>query len=441
MTYDETISYLYQVAPLFQQQGAAAYKPGLDTTRLLDAHLGHPHHRYQTIHVAGTNGKGSCAHTLAAVLQAHGLNVGLYTSPHLVSFRERIRVNGEMVSEEYVTDFIAHHRPFFEPLHPSFFEITTALALNYFADRGVDVAVIEVGLGGRLDCTNIITPELSLITNISLDHTQLLGDTLAKIAGEKAGVMKPGIPTVIGEVLPETRPVFEAKARHYGVNSLVFAEDCPEITATTHKDSTLNYTTRHWGTIEGQLTGDCQPRNANTILTALNLLAPHFGLSAEDIKKGFRHVCDLTGLMGRWQVISHRPTVICDTGHNTGGWQYLSHRLASETKRHACVRIVFGMVSDKDITTVMAMLPHQARYYWTQAQVKRAISANELAKIAVHDGINGTIFPTVAEAYRQALNDAGPDDLIYIGGSSFIVADLLTALKSEPQAQGCNASI
>lgn len=432
MTYDETIRYLYEVAPLFQQQGAAAYKPGLDTTRLLDAHLGHPHRRYLTIHVAGTNGKGSCAHTLAAVLQAHGLRVGLYTSPHLVTFRERIRVNGEMIGEDYVTDFIARHRPFFEPLHPSFFELTTAMALNYFAESHVDVAVIEVGLGGRLDCTNIITPVLSLITNISLDHTQLLGDTLAKIALEKAGVMKPGIPTVIGEALPETRPVFEAAARRYGVSRLIFAEDHAEVTATAHEGDTLQYTTRHWGTVEGQLTGDCQPHNANTVLTALNLLAPHFGLTAEEVREGFRHVCDLTGLMGRWQVLSQRPTVVCDTGHNVGGWQYLSRRLTEETKRHACVRIVFGMVSDKDISAVMAMLPHEARYYWTQAGVKRALPATELARIAARDRLEGSAFPTVIEAYRQALAEAGPDDLIYVGGSSFIVADLLTALKQSP---------
>ena len=321
MTYDETINYLFNAAPLFQNVGAGAYKEGLSNTHLLDAHFNHPHNQFKTIHVAGTNGKGSCAHTIAAMLQHKGLRVGLYTSPHLVDFRERIRINGQMIPQQYVVDFVENERSFFEPLHPSFFELTTALAFKYFADEGVDVAVIEVGLGGRLDCTNIITPCLSIITNISLDHTQFLGNTLDKIATEKAGIIKPNVPIIIGEATIETRPVFQQKAEEVCA-PIRFAEDEAEvISSEVDAQGLRHYQTRTWGEIVGQLAGECQIKNVNTMLCAFHILSPLFQLTKDDMLFAFRHVCETTGLQGRWQTLQNRPKVVCDTGHNVGGWQ------------------------------------------------------------------------------------------------------------------------
>lgn len=433
MTYHETIEYLYNAAPLFQQVGAAAYKEGLSNTHLLDAHFGHPHRHFATVHVAGTNGKGSCAHTIAAMLQHHGLRTGLYTSPHLVDFRERIRVNGEMVPEQYVVDFVERERPFFEPLHPSFFELTTALAFKYFADAKVDVAVIEVGLGGRLDCTNIITPCLSLVTNISLDHTQFLGDTLAKIASEKAGIIKPQVPVVIGEAVSETRPVFEQRAQEVGA-PITFAQDHPEVISDELlPDGRRLYHTRSWGDITGQLTGECQVRNANTLLCAAHRLSEVFGLTRDDIAWAFAHVCEATGLMGRWQTLVDRPHVVCDTGHNEGGWQYLGHQLREAVKRYPRVHIVFGMAADKDIDSVMNELPHEASFYWTHASVRRALDEHSVAEIAQRHGLPaGPFYHTVAEAYQAARAAAGADDLIFVGGSSFVVADLLSDCFTKP---------
>ena len=330
MDYQQTVNYLYNSTPVFEHVGASAYKEGLSNTLALDEHFGHPHRLFKTIHVAGTNGKGSCAHTLTAILQQQGYRVGLYTSPHLVDFRERIRVNGQMISEQRVVDFVEKERGFFEPLHPSFFELTTALAFLYFAEQKVDIAVVEVGLGGRLDCTNIITPLLCIITNISYDHTQFLGNTLAKIAGEKAGIIKPGVPVVIGESIAETRPVFESKAKEM-LAPIVFAEDNPEVLQ-SHlcPAGGRDYTTRSFGQIHGELGGDYQDKNANTILTAVRLinyskLLPAISLSA--LKSGFGQVCESTGLLGRWQKIHDKPLAVCDTGHNPGGWQYLSQQI------------------------------------------------------------------------------------------------------------------
>ena len=385
MTYDETIQYLFNSAPLFQHVGGAAYKEGLSTTHILDAHFNHPHNQYKTIHIAGTNGKGSCAHTIAAILQHTGLKVGLYTSPHLVDFRERIRINGEMMPQQYVIDFVEEERSFFEPLHPSFFELTTALAFKYFAEQHVDVAVIEVGLGGRLDCTNIISPILSVITNISFDHTQFLGNTLAQIASEKAGIIKHKVPVIIGECNAETRSVFEHKA-HEVEAPILFAEDNKEVLSSEFSDlyghKLRHYTTRSFGDIYGELTGECQIKNANTILCALHSLSKIFSVTHEDITYAFEHVCEMTGLRGRWQILQEHPTIICDTGHNTGGWQYLAHQLAQIATSGNKLHIVFGMASDKDIERVMSTLPHEACYYWTKASVKRATSEQTIANIA-----------------------------------------------------------
>lgn len=438
MTYDETIQYLFNSAPLFQHVGGAAYKEGLSTTHILDAHFNHPHNQYKTIHVAGTNGKGSCAHTIAAILQHTGLKVGLYTSPHLVDFRERIRINGEMMPQQYVIDFVEEERSFFEPLHPSFFELTTALAFKYFAEQHVDVAVIEVGLGGRLDCTNIISPMLSVITNISFDHTQFLGNTLAQIASEKAGIIKHKVPVIIGECNAETRPVFEHKA-HEVEAPILFAEDNKEVLSSEFSDlyghKLRHYTTRSFGDIYGELTGECQIKNANTILCALHSLSKIFSVTHEDITYAFEHVCEMTGLRGRWQILQEHPTIICDTGHNTGGWQYLAHQLAQIATSGNKLHIVFGMASDKDIERVMSTLPHEACYYWTKASVKRATSEQTIANIATKYDLHGKTYSNVAEAYEAAINNASTNDYIYVGGSSFIVADLLrykqTALPHE----------
>lgn len=428
MTYEETIQYLFNSAPLFQHVGGAAYKEGLSTTHILDAHFNHPHNQYRTIHIGGTNGKGSCAHTIAAILQHTGLKVGLYTSPHLVDFRERIRINGEMMPQQYVIDFVEEERSFFEPLHPSFFELTTALAFKYFAEQHVDVAVIEVGLGGRLDCTNIISPILSVITNISFDHTQILGNTLAQIASEKAGIIKHKVPVIIGECNAETRPVFEHKA-HEVEAPILFAEDNKEVLSSEFSDlyghKLRHYTTRSFGDIYGELTGECQIKNANTILCALHSLSKIFSVTHEDITYAFEHVCEMTGLRGRWQILQEHPTIICDTGHNTGGWQYLAHQLAQIATSGNKLHIVFGMASDKDIERVMSTLPHEACYYWTKASVKRATSEQTIANIATKYDLHGKTYSNVAEAYEAAVNNASTNDYIYVGGSSFIVADLL----------------
>lgn len=408
MNYSETITYLYQSTPLFQQVGAGAYKEGLSNSLLLDEHLGHPHRLFRSIHVAGTNGKGSCSHTLAAILQSAGYRVGLYTSPHLVDFRERIRVNGEPVGEQYVIDFVERERSFFEPLHPSFFELTTAMAFRYFADCHVDVAVVEVGLGGRLDCTNLISPDLSIITNISFDHTQFLGHTLAAIASEKAGIIKSHTPVVIGEVLPETRPVFEQQAKDMEA-PLCFAEEQPLL----------------YADVEMELKGCYQQKNRATVLAAIPLLQQAgYHIGEAEVRRGFAQVVELTGLQGRWQQLQQAPRMVCDTGHNVGGIRYVVEQLKAQQCR--TLRMVMGMVNDKDIRGVLALLPSDAVYYFTQASVKRALPVEEFARLAMEAGLQGRCYPDVASAVRAAQKESLPEDFIFVGGSSYIVADLLT---------------
>lgn len=423
MTYQETIQYLFNSTPVFEHVGAAAYKPGLYNTHELDQHFGHPHTAYKTIHVAGTNGKGSCSHTLAAILQEAGYKVGLYTSPHLVDFRERIRVNGHPISEQRVIDFVEQERAFFEPLNPSFFELTTALALLYFKEQQVDVAIIEVGLGGRLDCTNIITPVLSLITNISFDHTQFLGNTLEQIAAEKAGIIKQHVPVVIGETVPETRTVFKQKAAICKA-PIYFAEEEPEVLSSkVCQIGGRDYITQHFGNLHGQLGGEYQERNANTVLKALPLLQEIFNITPNNIVRGFANVTTLTGLRGRWEKLRENPVVICDTGHNVAGWKWLAPQIKSVVCRK--LRLVFGMVDDKDVETVIKLLPQNATYYWAQASTKRAIPSNIIAEIGRKNQLVGTDCGTVAKAYHKAITDASADDFIFVGGSSYIVSDLL----------------
>ena len=408
MTYKETIEYLFNSTPVFEHVGASAYKPGLQTTEILDAHYGHPHKNFKTIHIAGTNGKGSVSHSLASILQEAGYKVGLYTSPHLIDFRERIRVNGIPVSEEYVIRFVEDFKLLnskrIHPLSPSFFELTTALAFKYFAEEKIDIAVIEVGLGGRLDCTNIITPILSVITNISFDHTQFLGNTLTQIASEKAGIIKHQVPVVIGETTKETRPVFENKAKEMDA-PIFFAEEIDRSECDQY---------------EFELKGSYQKKNLRTILCAMKRLP---FIHPEHIQKGLTNVCKNTGLMGRWQTLSTNPLIICDTGHNVGGWKYLAPQISSVP----CDRlhIVFGMVDDKDIRNVLSMLPKNAVYYFTQANNHRAIPAQQVGELAKEYGLSGNTYPTVAQAYEEAKSSASENDFIFIGGSSYIVADLL----------------
>ncbi len=414
MNYQETVNYLFASTPVFEKVGAKAYKPELQTTNMLDEHFGHPHLRYKTIHVAGTNGKGSCSHTLAAILQAQGYKVGLFTSPHLVDFRERIRVDGKCMPEQYVIDFVEENRDFFEPLHPSFFELTTILAFKYFAEQQVDYAVIEVGLGGRLDSTNIITPILSVITNISLDHTQFLGDTLEKIASEKAGIIKPGVPAVVGEWNKHTKPVFESKAASTGA-PLFGPDDLGNIDLPK---------------ADFELKGRYQQKNQLTILHAVKILKDSCQVVISDkaVGSGFAHVCELTGLRGRWEKLGEHPLVICDTGHNLAGWQYLEPQIQAVPAKRK--HIVFGMVDDKDIEHVLELLEKLPRdttsFYWTQASTHRAIPVAELNEKALRHGLNGKCYPSVAQAFNAARKLANLDDFIFVGGSSYVVADLLT---------------
>jgi len=429
MTYQEAVEYLYTQTPLFQNVGQEAYKEGLYNTVTIDRHLGCPHKLYKTIHVAGTNGKGSVSHTLAAILQASGYKTGLYTSPHLTDFRERIRVNGKPVTPEFVVKFIEKNREFLEPLHPSFFEVTTAMAFSWFAEQEVDVAVIETGLGGRLDCTNIIKPALSIITNIGYDHMKFLGETLPGIAFEKAGIIKKNVPVVIGEYTPETRTVFERKAEEVSTR-IVFAENnCKIISQKYFNPSKVVYETTAYPALESGLAGLCQEKNANTILTALDeLKKKKFDIPESAVRKGFKSVCRMTGLRGRWQLVSKKPDIICDTGHNSHGLKYIAKHLEELSAKPGFgqLRIVMGMVNDKDITDVLALMPRNARYYFTQASVKRALDASTLRDLARQAGLTGRVYRSVAQAVDTARREAAQNDLIFVGGSTFVVADLLT---------------
>ena len=425
MDYSQALEFLYTQLPMFQRVGAPAYKPGLDTSIALAATFGNPQDSYKTIHVGGTNGKGSTAHTLAAILQSAGYKVGLYTSPHLVDFRERIRVDGAMMPKEDVVSFVERYKQLDLDISPSFFELTMVMAFEYFAKARVDVAVIEVGLGGRLDSTNIITPCLSVITNISFDHTQFLGDTLPAIASEKAGIIKPGVPVVIGESEGDVREVFALKAARENA-PIRYADDEHPFGEALIVDEGILYRSTPYGDLIGELSGECQPKNAATILVAVDELRKMgWHITKADVKKGFANVCSLTGLMGRWMKLGEKPFTVCDTGHNTGGWQYLSRQLASAPgKKH----VVIGFVSDKDVTSILKMLPRDARYYFTRASIARAMDERLLLEKASAAGLTGEAYPDVASAYAAARASATPDDTVFIGGSTFVVADLLASL-------------
>ena len=423
MNYPEAIEYLYNRLPVFHQIGAAAYKPGLENSIRLMEQLHNPQNEYRIIHVAGTNGKGSVSHFLSAILQSAGYKTGLYTSPHLVDFGERIRVNGKKIQPEYVADFVEKNEKMLDKIQPSFFEATMAMAFRYFADCAVDVAVIEVGLGGRLDSTNIVSPALSVITNISFDHTEFLGNTLAQIAAEKAGIIKPETPVVIGEVVPETRPVFIQKAQEQN-SPLTFAEENISVKFIEYSADKMIVETRDDEKLIVGLCGEYQLKNIATVLTAVEELQKlGFAIYREDVKNGLENVIPLTNLQGRWQVISHKPTVVLDTGHNKGGIENIVHQLKKQ--HYEKLRIVIGMVKDKDISGVLSLLPRDAVYYFTNAATERALPALKLKEQAERTGLNGKAYSTVEQAVKLALEEAGEKDFVFIGGSNFVVGEAL----------------
>ena len=428
MNYTQTLDYLYRKLPMFTRIGAVALKKDLHNTIALCEHLGNPQDKFKTIHVAGTNGKGSTSHMLAAIFQKAGYKTGLYTSPHLKDFRERIRINGKMISKAFVTDFIQKERTLIEELDPSFFEVTVAMAFSYFSEEKVDIAIIEVGLGGRLDSTNIITPELSVITNISLDHTHILGDNLAAIAYEKAGIIKPGIPVVIGEKLKETAPVFMDKAEATG-SRLTFAED-ELYTKDTRRKQRYLQTSIYQDTevlfknINLDLTGTYQLKNVRTVIKAVLLLRTlGYNLPDQAIFDALKSVRKTTGLQGRWQTLSKNPLIICDTGHNIAGITEVLENIAQTP--HQKLHLVIGMVKDKDISGILSLLPKNAYYYFSQPDLERALSAEELADKATQHHLKGEIIVPVTKALSLAKSKASPDDLIFIGGSTFVVAEVL----------------
>lgn len=412
MTYNQAVEYLYNATPQFQQIGAAAYKPGLGNVIALSAMNGDSHRSFRSVHVAGTNGKGSTAHTLAAVLQSAGYRVGLFTSPHLVDFRERIRVNGEKIPQDEVVAWLERYLAAEPDIAPSFFELTTVMAFDWFAKSKVDIAVVEVGLGGRLDSTNIINPILSVITNISFDHTAQLGNTLASIASEKAGIIKPGVPVVLGEGdIPEVRDVVIEKARKESAPLYIASDDIPFSHFERQADHITYFDTPFGARLDAALSGDCQTRNAATILAAL-LRLRQIGLHIPDsaVAGGMANVCELTGLAGRWMKLADAPLTIADTGHNIGGWQYLATTLAAWQKGQ--VRCVLGFVNDKDINSILSLIPGNVHCYFTRASVPRALDPVELLAIARSHGLDGPVFDDVASAVRAARDQASPDDLV-----------------------------
>ena len=433
MTYQETLAWLYAQLPMYQRVGAAGFKKGLGNTEALAEALGHPETKFRSVHVAGTNGKGSSSHLLAAVLQSAGYKVGLYTSPHLREFTERIRVNGQELAPDYLVRWVEDHRHLFDTIQPSFFEMCVALAFDYFAAEQVDIAVIEVGLGGRLDSTNIITPLVSLITNISYDHQAMLGNTLPEIAGEKAGIIKPGVPAVVSQSQPEVAAVFEAKAQRES-SPLLFADTRYEarLTAETTADDyvrgvqVLNVYREGRLYLEGialGLLGDYQRLNLPGVLAALDeLRAQGFDIPESALRQGLREVTRLTGLRGRWSILGQRPLVVADTGHNEAGLRLVLAQLARVPHEH--LHLVIGVVNDKDISKVLALLPPTATYYFCQADIPRALPADELAAQGAAAGLTGQAYGPVAAAVAAARAAAGPADVVFIGGSTFVVAEV-----------------
>lgn len=404
MTYTETLNWLYNQLPMFQNVGAAAYKKDLTNTLALTKHLGNPETKFKSIHVAGTNGKGSTSSMLASVFMEAGYKVGLYTSPHLKDFRERITINGRQISKAYVQKFVLQNKSFFESHHLSFFEMTVGLAFQYFAEKKVDIAIIEVGMGGRLDSTNIITPLVSVITNIGFDHMQFLGSTLEAIASEKAGIIKPNIPVVIGEYTKETKMVFIEKAKS-GSSEIIFVED----------ENIPDY--------PSELRGEYQIKNKKTVVATCEIAKKHFHIVNEHIKNGIKNVVTNTGLKGRWQILQTNPKVICDTAHNSHGLKIVLHQLEKETPSR--LHIVLGVVNDKDLERILPLFPKNATYYFCKPKVQRGLDEKILQKEAGKYNLIGKAYSSVLKAKNAALKTASKEDIIYVGGSTFVVAELI----------------
>lgn len=406
MTYQETLDWMFSQLPMYQQQGASAYKKDLTNTILLSNHLNNPERNIRTVHVAGTNGKGSTSHMLASILQQAGYNVGLYTSPHLKDFRERIKINGGPISETFVCNFIAKNKSFFEDNQLSFFEMTVGLTFDYFNKEKIDIAIIEVGMGGRLDSTNIITPMVSVITNIGLDHTPFLGNTLELIATEKAGIIKPNVPVVIGEYTNETKDVFSAKAKETN-SPIYFASDLIQ------------------EAYPSSLIGDYQIHNKKTVLQTIKVLQAQkeFDISEEDIKNGFLQVIETTGIQGRWQQIHLNPKVICDTAHNRHGLEIVLNQVQKEQFDE--LHFVLGVVNDKDLEEILPLFPKNAHYYFSRPNISRGLEAEVLQARAKDFGLIGKVYPSISEAYQEVLELSSKKDFIYVGGSTFVVAEIL----------------
>jgi len=432
MNYQETLDYLYAQLPMFTRVGSSAYKADLTNTLDLCALVDNPQNKFKSIHVAGTNGKGSTSHMLAAVLQTAGYKTGLYTSPHLRDFRERIRINGEMMPQQDIVDFVADHKADFEAIQPSFFEMTVALAFDHFAKNSVDIAIIEVGLGGRLDSTNIITPLVSIITNIGWDHMNLLGDTLPLIAGEKAGIIKPNIPVIIGEYQKIVAPVFEQKAEQQHA-PLTFASERWDIDVKEKSDKYLTLTATPKQTTDNRqltidlqldLTGSYQLKNVKTVLTAVaELRKQGFTITDADVETALKNVQGITGLQGRWQTLSTNPLTICDTGHNPEGIQEVLKNIASVKHNH--LHFVIGVVNDKDISKILKMLPQDATYYFCRPDIPRGLNAASLQSQASEAGLQGEVYPTVKDALSAAQLASKEGDLVFVGGSTFVVAEVV----------------
>ncbi|WDF57467.1 bifunctional folylpolyglutamate synthase/dihydrofolate synthase [Mucilaginibacter sp. KACC 22063] len=427
MNYQQTLDYLYNQLPMFTRVGTSAFKKDLTNTLALCKVLDHPQHQFKSVHIGGTNGKGSTSHMLAAVLQTAGYKTGLYTSPHLRDFRERIRINGEMISEQEVIDFVADHSADFEQIEPSFFEMTVALAFDHFAKHKVDIAIIEVGLGGRLDSTNVIRPLLSIITNIGWDHMNLLGDTLPLIASEKAGIIKENTPVIIGEYQDEVANVFTKKAEEQQA-PIIFASQLWEITPLTKQNNLLSIQATDTGNqtsdYELDLTGTYQLKNVKNVLAAVEELnSQGFIISEDHIKTALKQVQKLTGLAGRWQTLSTDPLTICDTGHNPEGVQEVLKNIASVKYDH--LHFVIGVVNDKDLSKILAMLPKDATYYFSKPDIPRGLDAESLYQQATQAGLNGATYPSVKKALQAAQAAAQSNDLVFVGGSTFVVAEVV----------------
>ena len=429
MTYKETLDFLYSQLPAYHRIGKAAYKSNLDNTTKLDEYFGHPHQKYMTIHIAGTNGKGSVSHLIASVLQQAGYRTGLYTSPHLKDFRERIKINGEMITEQDVISFAEENSGIIGEVKPSFFEMSVAMAFNYFARKTVDIAVIEVGLGGRLDSTNIISPVVSVITNIGHDHMDLLGDTLEKVAGEKAGIIKRGVPVVIGETKPETKEVFLSYAGNSG-SEIYFADQnyACELGEMNPGETGRNFTIHELKGISCTsgiipLNGDYQEANLITLFQLFRCIEKRLNLTEQNLTDGISNVIINTGLLGRWQVIGKSPLIVCDTAHNQEGLESVLKQIKEipDTKLH----IVFGFVSDKSLDSILPLFPVDAEYYFTKAAVPRALNENKLMTEASRFGLRGKSYITVNEALKAARKSSVPTDLIFVGGSTFVVAEVI----------------